>query len=113
MRSAAHAPILGASYIALTIKQMSKTAFTPEYRLVVEVVREARRKAHLTQRGLAERMGVHHSWVAKVEMGERRLDLVEFCRLFAACRVDPMPALSQLVRQYIVQPNFTGSRGRR
>jgi hypothetical protein len=37
---------------------------------------------------LAARLKVPHSWVAKVENGERRIDLVEFCWFVEACGGD-------------------------
>lgn len=48
-------------------------------------MREVRARAGLTQRGLAARLKVSPSWVAKVEMGERRVDVVEFVRVVRAC----------------------------
>ena len=50
-----------------------------------------REDAGLSQRALAERLGEHHSWVAKVEIGERRLDVVEFVRICKALKRDPLP----------------------
>jgi transcriptional regulator with XRE-family HTH domain len=42
------------------------------------VLVDSRKKAGMTQRDLATKLGKPPSWVAKVERGERRLDLVEF-----------------------------------
>ena len=44
-----------------------------------------RAKAGLTQRELAAVLRVPHSWVAKVESGERRIDLLEFAWFCSAC----------------------------
>ena len=44
--------------------------------------------AGLSQRELGRRIGVPHSWVAKVESGERRIDLVEFGWFCEGCGVD-------------------------
>jgi len=35
------------------------------------------------------RMGISHSWVEKVEAGERRLDVEEFVRLCEVIHVEP------------------------
>jgi len=40
-------------------------------------------------RTVAARLKVPHSWVAKVEQGERRLDIIEFTRLCLALGLDP------------------------
>jgi len=50
---------------------------SPEYRALQIALRELRAEAGITQRQLAERLNVHPSFVAKYEVGERRLDLVE------------------------------------
>lgn len=67
---------------------MEKSTHTPEYALVRAELKAARENAHLTQRALAARLGVPHSWVAKVEAGERRIDVVELCWWMAACGID-------------------------
>jgi hypothetical protein len=40
-------------------------------------------------RDVAARLKVPPSWVAKVEMGERRVDVIEFCWFLSACGQDP------------------------
>tara|TARA_X000000368_G_C22603762_1_gene524900 strand:- start:209 stop:463 length:255 start_codon:yes stop_codon:yes gene_type:complete len=37
-----------------------------------------RKSLELSQRGLAEKMGVSRSYIGKVEVGDRRLDYLEF-----------------------------------
>jgi transcriptional regulator with XRE-family HTH domain len=64
---------------------MEKSTHTKEYDLVRAELKAARESAQLTQRALAARLGVPHSWVAKVEAGERRVDLVELCWYLDAC----------------------------
>ena len=41
--------------------------------------------AGFTQRDLGAALRVPHSWVAKVESGERRIDVVEFGWVCVAC----------------------------
>jgi len=67
---------------------MTKSIHTSEYATLCRELRAAREAAGLSQRSLAARLKVPHSWVAKVEMGERRIDLVEFCQFMAACGGD-------------------------
>ena len=76
---------------------MQKSVHSSEYRaLRVELCR-VRKAASLTQRELAELLDVPHSWIAKVESGERRIDLVEFCWFVKTCGVDPAAALKRLL----------------
>ena len=80
---------------------MRKSVFTPAYRRLLKLLVDARHKAGLTQRDLAARLGVPPSWVAKTELGERRLDVVEFIRLVRALGKDPgrmLAAVAQRVR---------------
>lgn len=63
---------------------MEKSAFTPEYKEFLRLLRETCRAAGLTQADVAERLGETQSWVSKCERGERRIDVVE---LRAFCHV--------------------------
>jgi transcriptional regulator with XRE-family HTH domain len=80
---------------------MKKSIYTPEYATLRAALRAARETAAISQRDLATRLKVPHSWVAKVESGERRIDLVEFCWFLAACGVDPIPASEKLLQQIV------------
>jgi transcriptional regulator with XRE-family HTH domain len=55
----------------------------------MNVLRRARTERDLTQAVLAERMNRPQSFVAKVEVGERRLDVVEFIEYAEALGVAP------------------------
>jgi len=57
---------------------------SPTYRATIEVIVAARHESGLTQKALADRLGKPPSYVAKIELVERRLDVVEF---IAICRV--------------------------
>lgn len=61
---------------------------------------EARTDAGLTQQYVADQLGKPQSFVAKVEGGERRLDVVEFIEICDAVKADPqelMIALQELL----------------
>jgi len=55
--------------------------FSDEYSVVREVLIGARHEAGLSQRALAARLGKTGSHVAMIERGQRRVDLLEFCRI--------------------------------
>jgi transcriptional regulator with XRE-family HTH domain len=67
---------------------MRKSTHTPEYAALRERLAAIRAGAGLSQRQVAAAMRLPHSWVAKVESGERRIDLVEFGWFCRACGVD-------------------------
>lgn len=77
---------------------MEKSVHTPEYARLLQQLRAARRSAGLSQRELAARLSVPHTWVFKVESGERRLDVLEFSRLILACGSDPVVAFEHWLR---------------
>jgi transcriptional regulator with XRE-family HTH domain len=54
---------------------------------------QARKNAGLTQVGLAERLGRPQSFVSKYERGERKLDVIEFCEVCRALKIDPVAFL--------------------
>jgi transcriptional regulator with XRE-family HTH domain len=78
---------------------MEKSVHTPEYRALRAELRRIRGNAGLSQRDLAARLRVPHSWVAKIENGERRIDLIEFCWFASACGADPLVEFEGLLRQ--------------
>ena len=50
-------------------------------------------------RDIGARLGVHHSWVARIEQGDRRLDLAEFVVLCKAIGCNPYDGLTLLVQE--------------
>ena len=73
----------------------------------------SREIAGLSQRELAARLGVAHSWVAKVENGERRVDLLEFSWFVSACGVDPIVESARLLGQIRDGARPADKRGRK
>lgn len=66
---------------------------SPQRQPVAEVfgrrVRAARQKHGWSLEGLAERSGLHWTYVGSVERGERNLSLVNVVRLAQALEIDP------------------------
>jgi transcriptional regulator with XRE-family HTH domain len=90
---------------------MEKSTHTPEYKLVRSELRTIREGAGLSQRELASRLKVPHSWVAKVESGERRIDVVELCWLIRACGAHPPSALARIARKFVGRAGENFNRG--
>ena len=63
--------------------------FSDEYEVVRTVLIGARREAGLSQRALAARLGKTGSHVAMIERGQRRVDLLEFCRIAESLGLAP------------------------
>lgn len=52
----------------------------------------------MTQADLAARLGEYQSFVARVESGQRRVDVVEFIDIAKALEFDPAKAISVLLK---------------
>ena len=78
---------------------MLKSVFSPQYAALRALLVDMRKAAGLTQRALALRLGREHSFVARIEQGERRLDVVEFLWVCEACGADPVEAIQDLARR--------------
>lgn len=68
---------------------MTKSLHTPEYAGLIRILVDTRKQAGMTQQDVADRLGKPQSYVAKVEGGERRLDIVELIVLAKAMRAEP------------------------
>lgn len=55
--------------------------YSDEYQGVIAALKQARKAQGITQMQLAEALGRPQSFIAKIESGERRLDVVEFVHL--------------------------------
>lgn len=76
---------------------MSGAVFSNDYKKFVALLVGARKAAGVTQTDLASRLSKPQSFVSKIERCERRVDVVEFCRLAQALGIDPHRLLSDLI----------------
>ena len=68
---------------------MTKSIHTNEMIALREWLKCQRKVQNLTMRNLAQRMARPHSFVQRVEEGDRRLDLVEYAQYCIALEIDP------------------------
>ncbi|MBP0594571.1 helix-turn-helix transcriptional regulator [Paraburkholderia sp. LEh10] len=73
-----------------------KSTNTPQYRAVLDRLIAARKASGLSQAELASRLGRPQSYIAKIEIGERRIDVVEFLELARILGVSPASVLENL-----------------
>lgn len=73
---------------------MAKTLGSPRQKLLIELLVQKREAAGLTQAELARRLGEYQSFVARLESGQRRVDVVEFLALADELRFDPAKVLA-------------------
>jgi transcriptional regulator with XRE-family HTH domain len=63
---------------------LRKSIYSPEHQVLKFFLIELRKKLSHSQREFAVRLSVGHSYIAKIETGERRLDVIEFYDLMSA-----------------------------
>jgi len=74
------------------------TAENKGHRALVERLLDARRRAGLSQQEVARKLGRSQTWMARVESGNRRIDVVEFLQLARIFGVSPRGLIDKLSR---------------
>lgn len=69
---------------------------SPDYRAVIDALKEARTQAGISQRELARRLGKPPSFVNKIEQLERRMDVLEFIVIAEAMGMQPDKLLQRV-----------------
>ena len=75
-----------------------KTLRSRRHRALCAALLSARKAARLSQTEVASRLKTSQTAIARIESGERRIDVIEFIDLTRALRVDPKDILSQLMQ---------------
>ena len=104
------ARILEATTICSQHAGVNKTIHSQQSERVREALVKLRQNARLTQRQLARKLRREHSLISRLELGERRVDVVEFFWICQACGADPARTASGLMRQFAkIQAESPGS----
>lgn len=72
---------------------MQKTINNPKNTRLLKWLREQREAKGISMRELGTRLEVPHSFICKVEQGERRLDVVEFIQYCKALDISPIEGI--------------------
>ena len=76
---------------------LRKTLRSRGHQTLIRILIEARTKARMTQRDLAARIKRPHSFVGRMEAGERRVDVIEFIEIARLLGADPKALFRRLV----------------
>jgi transcriptional regulator with XRE-family HTH domain len=76
---------------------MPRSQHSDRYKKFCELLAGSRRRKRLTQAELARRLGKPQSYVSKYEIGERRLDVIEFLEIVEVIGIQPWTLLHRLV----------------
>ncbi|MFZ3391191.1 helix-turn-helix domain-containing protein [Buttiauxella gaviniae] len=71
--------------------------YLEEYQSVIKLLRAARHEKGITQAQLAKALDRPQSFVAKIENGERRLDIIEFVHIAHLLSLDPADVLKMVL----------------
>ena len=75
---------------------LRKTLRTKGHRALIDILVESREQAGLTQRDLAARLKRPHSFIGRIEAGERRVDVIEFIEIARVMGLDPKHLFARL-----------------
>ena len=66
---------------------------------MIQAIVELRNSTGLSQRDFAKKLGESNNFVWRIEAGERRVDIVEFCKIAKALGADPVDLLARVLRR--------------
>ena len=69
---------------------MTKSIFTPSYRIFLQALIQTRKNQGITQTILARKLKKPQSYVSKFESAERRLDIIETREILLALKTSPI-----------------------
>lgn len=75
---------------------MGKTLGSVRHKVLVDLMVAKREAAGLTQAQLAEKLGEYQSFVARLESGQRRIDVIEFIEIARVLNFDSAKALKKI-----------------
>ncbi len=78
---------------------MAKAKFSAAYDHLRLLLVQARERAGLRQEDVARRLKRPQSYVSKIELGERRLDVVEYIEFARAVKADAIRILRDVMKK--------------
>ena len=89
---------MGTLYHVPIIGTMHKTITSSEYQRLVKHLIKAREASGLSMRDVASELSQPHTFVHKVEVLERRLDVYEYVKLREVLGIDPHDGIDILIK---------------
>lgn len=79
-------------------KRLTKSLYSEEWEALLKVLRDSRKNRGWTQEQLAEKLGRPQSLIAKIEAGERKLDVCQFIDYMQTLETDPVEAMQRIMK---------------
>ena len=86
-----------ANSLRKVVGRMTGSLHSKAYEKFIEVLVAARHGTNLTQEMVAERLDKPQSYIAKIEGGERRVDVIDLIELAEAMHIDPTDLFADVV----------------
>lgn len=80
---------------------------TSENDILIQVIKEARLAAGVSQEELSRRLGQSITFIVKIERGTRRLDVIEFVRVAEALELSSQELFQSLIAKMGRQSNLS------
>ena len=77
---------------------MKKSIYSSKQKRLLFWLKQQRLDKNLSMRALAEKLKCPHSFIGKVEQGERRLDVIEYIEYCKALNIDPLKGLKLVIK---------------
>lgn len=84
---------------------MNRSLYSQYYDALRFWLKNKREMKGLSIRALAEKLGVHHSIVGKIEQSRRKVDIVEFVEYCKMLEVDPHEGLDIIISEMKSEKN--------
>jgi transcriptional regulator with XRE-family HTH domain len=75
---------------------LGKTLQSAKHKALIELLVSKREAVGLTQAEMAKNLGEYQSFVARLESGQRRVDIVEYLTISKVLNFDPLKALAKI-----------------
>ncbi|MGN0929264.1 MAG: helix-turn-helix domain-containing protein [Alphaproteobacteria bacterium] len=79
---------------------MNKSAYTNNYKYLLKMLVDIRKKNNITQSELANKLNCSQSCISKIENGERRVDIVECIEIFMVINYNPLLVFKELLDKW-------------
>jgi len=90
-----------------------KKQYAKQTREIRDWLAEMRKHQGLSMRDLAGRLGVHHSYIGKIESGDRRIEVLDYVRYCSALNLNPAIGIRKLADSYQFSSAQRPSKGKK
>lgn len=78
---------------------MKKSIYSEQFNILLDLLKNIRKKNDLTQKDLAKKLNKPQSFVSKYEIGERRLDIIELRSICKILNINFIDFIKKLERK--------------